>query len=103
MLKELLKRLNEVAEAETIKKLEPLNDAELLRGLRMAIAGEQEAIKLYLQIAEACQNSQVKKILESITEEEKVHIGELSKAIELIDPKEIEAYAKGYKEAEDMK
>ena len=97
--KEFTQKLNEVAEADTVKKLSPLTDEELLRGLRLSVSGEAEAIKLYSQLAESCKNPKVKNILESISREEQVHIGEFLEAINIINPEESKAYDEGRKEA----
>jgi rubrerythrin len=87
--------LNEVSEVSTIKSIGPLSTQELIRGIRLSIASEQEAIKLYEQLSEGCKESQVKQILDSVTKEEKIHIGEFLKALEILDPDEIKDYDKG--------
>ena len=48
-----------------------MNRAELVRALRLDLAAEQDAIALYTAHAEATQESEVKKALLSIADEER--------------------------------
>jgi len=80
-----------------------IDDEELARSLRFSIAGESEAIQLYQQISEATDNNKAKKVLLSIADEEKVHIGELMSLLFLIDRKEKIFYDQGFKEVSGKK
>jgi rubrerythrin len=70
---------------------------ELLSVIRLSICAEQEAVHLYDQIAEFTDNEMVKKLMTDIAEEERVHIGEFTKLLELVG----EGKADKVKEGED--
>ena len=77
------------------------NDIDLIR---TAMVGELDAISLYNQIAETSDNEEVKKILLSIAQEEKVHMGELQKLLDKLDPENKQSMEQGEEEAgEDLK
>lgn len=75
---------------------------EIVRAIRFNIASEYEAAQLYEQVAESTDNELVKKVLLDITDEERVHAGELLKLLVTICPEEAQHYAKGAKEVEEM-
>lgn len=79
-----------------------LTDEEVIRAIRFNIAAEYEAAQLYEQVAQATDNKLVKKVLLDITDEERVHAGELLKLLITICPDEAHHYAKGAKEVEEM-
>ena len=78
-----------------------LNKEELIRAIRFSIASEFEAIQIYEQIAGSIDDKFVKQVLLDITEEEKNHVGEFLKVLEVIVPKEIVAYDEGKSEVEE--
>lgn len=78
------------------------SEADVIRAIRFNIAAEYEAAQLYEQVAEATDNELVKKVLLDITDEERVHAGELLKLLITICPDEAKHYAKGAKEVEEM-
>jgi len=82
---------------ENVKKLPPLDDRETQRALRDALIAENEAVKQYEAIADSISNPKIKKVLQDIADEEKVHAGELMALIK--DKKFIE---EGKKEVEDL-
>ena len=63
-------------------------ERELTRAVRQAIAAEQEAIHLYEFIVDATDNDLVKKTLQDIANEEKVHVGELQAVLKQLLPDE---------------
>lgn len=82
---------------------EPLNGRkltteELVRAIRFVIAAEYEAAQMYMQIVEATDNELVKKVLTSVTDEERVHAGEFLKVLHELAPDEAEHYKEGEKE-----
>jgi len=79
----------------------PLTQEELCRAIRFAIAAEYEAVQIYRQISLAAGDERAQKVMDSITDEEVVHAGELLKLLTEIDPKEAQLYQKGFQEATD--
>ncbi len=82
---------------------EPLNGRkltteELIRAIRFVIAAEYEAAQMYMQVVEATDNELVKKVLTSVTDEERVHAGEFLKVLHELAPEEAEHYKEGEKE-----
>lgn len=91
-----------ITEDTDVAKIEPFkNDTELASAIRKDIMAEQEAIALYQSHAEATDNEQAKKLLTDIGEEEQVHVGELTKLLSMIQPKDDNLHDEGEKEAED--
>jgi len=81
-----------------------MNHQELIRAIRMDIAAEQEAAHLYLAHAEATTNPLARKVLESIAEEEKIHIGEFTHLLNILTSGgEGRLYSKGAKEVNEMR
>lgn len=74
-----------------------------LRVVRQAIVAEMDAANLYQQVADSLPPAykEVADIFNHVAEEELVHVGEFMKALELLEPSELEAYEKGKKEAEE--
>ena len=77
----------------------PLSSRELERAVRDAIISEQEAIKQYESIVDATDNSFVSRVLQSIADEEKVHVGELRQLLETISEDEAGLVDEGRDEA----
>ena len=65
-----------------VKTLEKLDDRELTRAIRDAIISEEEAIKQYETIVDSSDNPKIKSILQEISNEERVHVGELQTLLE---------------------
>ena len=80
---------------------EPLDEREIVRAIRFAVASELEATSIYEQIAASCTVNldHAKSVLLSIAREEQVHVGELMSLIAYLSPDEIVAYEEGEKEA----
>jgi len=76
-----------------------LSREELARAVRFAIAAEYEAVQLYGQIADSTDNADVKKIMNSVLDEERVHAGEFLELLKKLDPEEQQKYDEGAREA----
>lgn len=79
-----------------------LTKRELVRGLRLSVIAEQDATALYEALADAVDDENIKKLLQSVANEEKVHIGEFQKVIEELDAGEEGFLAEGEDEAEEL-
>ncbi len=78
-----------------------LSERELTRALRQALAAEEEAVHLYESIADSTENEQVKTVVQDIANEEKVHVGEFQKLLNILSPDEEKFIEDGMKEVED--
>jgi rubrerythrin len=88
---------------EVVKTPEALTDRELTRAIRDAIIAEEGAIKQYETVVDATSNEVAKKVLTSIADEERIHVGELQKLLNDILPDEKDKLEEGAKEVEDKK
>jgi len=79
-----------------------LSTEELLRGLRLDLAAEHEAVHVYLAHAEATDHPLAKKVLIDIANEERVHAGEFARLISIIAEDEDNFLAKGAQEVDEM-
>ena len=75
---------------------------ELAQALRADLAGELEAIIGYDAHVMATTDERVKRVLSSIRDEEKQHVGELLSIIQILDPKESEFLDKGSQEVNQI-
>jgi rubrerythrin len=78
-----------------------LTNPELIRSIRFMVAGEYEAIQLYLQLAESTKNKLAQEVLKDIADEERVHAGEFLRLLKELSPDEQKFYDKGAKEVEE--
>jgi rubrerythrin len=85
-----------------LKHKDKISKEELIRGVRLMVAAEYEAVQLYMQLAEATDNEKARKVLIDIADEEKVHAGEFLRLLKELDPKEFEHYKEGEEEVEEM-
>ncbi len=69
-----------------------LTKDELLRAIRLDIAGELEAIHGYLAHADATDNALAKAVLTDIANEERVHAGELIRLLGILTNGEEDEY-----------
>lgn len=76
-----------------------LTKDELIRAIRFSIASEYEAIQLYEQLEESIDDEKAKKILNEITGDEKVHVGNFYYLLKTIAPEEDVFYKQGCEEA----
>lgn len=79
-----------------------MNKEELIRAIRQDIAAEQDAVALYEAHADATDNELAAKVLRDIADEEKEHVGEFTKLLAILEPEEIEHYASGEEEVDDI-
>jgi rubrerythrin len=85
---------------ENVKELETLTDRELTRAIRDAIVAEEGAINQYETVVDSTTNEAAKEILQSIADEERVHVGELQKLLNTLLPDEEKKLEEGAKEVE---
>jgi rubrerythrin len=78
-----------------------LTDEELVRAIRFALAAEYEATQMYMQLAESTRNKLAVEVLKEISDEERVHAGELLRLLRELAPDEEKFHAKGAKEVEE--
>ena len=75
---------------------------ELVRAIRMNVAAEHEATHLYMAHAEATDHPLAKKVLIDIANEERVHVGEFNRLIEILTGDEAKWLADGAAEVDAM-
>lgn len=61
-----------------------LTDGELVRAIRLDIAAEHEAVHLYMAHAEATDNPVARQVLIDVANEEREHIGEFERLLEIL-------------------
>ena len=86
-------------EIDSRKKLDKEGVAQ---AIRLAIIGELDAINLYLQLAQAIEDQSIKRVLQDIAEEEKIHVGELLEVLKRIDEEQAKALEKGTREVSEI-
>jgi len=80
-----------------------MSKSELIRTLRINVAAEEEAVATYEAQAEATDNKLAKKVLREVANEEKAHIGEFKKLINILTKgKEAVHFSRGKKEVSDL-
>jgi len=79
-----------------------LTNAELIRAIRLNIAAEHEAVHLYMAHADATDHPLAKEVLIDIANEERVHIGEFERLIEVLSGDEAKFIAEGREEVDEM-
>ena len=93
--------LRKVQSLDAVKTPETFTERELTRALRDALIDEQNAIIKYEAIVDASTDDKVKKVVQDIADEERVHVGELMQLLSEITGKEEDAFlADGREEAE---
>lgn len=78
-----------------------LDDREVTRAIRDAIIAEEGAINQYETIVDSTNNELVKKVLQEIADEERVHVGELIELLESLLDDEEELINEGRGEVKD--
>lgn len=86
---------------DTVKTPEQFTERELTRALRDAINAENEAIKQYETIVDATNDENIKKALQDISDEERVHVGELQCLLKMILDDEKELLEEGEREVKE--
>jgi len=84
-----------------VTQKERLNEREISRAIRLAIAAELDAVHLYELIVDSSDDETVKKVLQSISDEEKVHAGELQELLSKFDKDSDKYLEEGRKEVQD--
>ena len=79
-----------------------LSKRELARAMRLSIVSEEDAISLYETLADATTDPDVKKVLQDVANEEKVHVGEFQKLVERLDSEEEELIEEGADELSEL-
>lgn len=86
---------------ETMTPDRKMDDRELTRALRKAIALEQDAIQFYEVIADASGNELVSKMMQDVADEERVHIGEFQELLNRMLPGEAKLLQQGADEVNE--
>jgi rubrerythrin len=79
-----------------------LTNEELVRAIRLNIAAEHEAIHLYMAHAGATDHPLAKEVLIDIANEERVHIGEFERLLEILTGDEDRWTTEGREEVDEM-
>ena len=79
-----------------------LNDRELARAIRMALAAEEEAIHMYEAMADASDNALAAKVLQDVADEERVHAGEFQQLLRILLPEEDRLLEQGSEEVKEL-
>src|SRR6056297_714476 len=79
-----------------------LTDEELIRAIRLNVAAEHEAIHLYMAHAEATDHPLAKKVPIDIANEEREHVGEFNRLLEILTGDEDKWLSEGAKEVDEM-
>lgn len=74
---------------------------EVTRALRLSIAAEEEAIHLYEALADATDNRLVKEVMQHVADEERVHVGEFQRVLNILVPDEAEKLVEGAREVDE--
>ncbi len=83
---------------ETISQNEKFDKARLSIAIREKINEENEAINSYMSLVPHIVDTEIKRIIEDIANEEKVHVGELQEILYSLDPDELTKEKEGRKE-----
>ncbi len=79
-----------------------LTKSELIRAIRLNVAAEHEAIHLYMAHADATDDPLAKEVLIDIANEEREHVGEFNRLLEILTGDEAEWLAEGREEVDEM-
>jgi len=75
---------------------------ELIRAIRLNVAAEHEAIHLYMAHADATDHPLARKVLIDIANEEREHVGEFNRLLEILTGDEDKYLAEGREEVDEM-
>ncbi len=78
-----------------------LTKRELTRAIRLALSAEEEAVHLYEALADATDECLAKEGLQDIANEERVHVGEFQRLINILLPDEAKFLADGAEEVNE--
>ncbi len=79
-----------------------MTHSELIRAIRLNLSAEEEATHLYESHADATDNELARKVLHDIADEERVHVGEFQRLLNILDPAEEKWLADGAEEVDEM-
>jgi rubrerythrin len=79
-----------------------ITTGELVRAIRLTLSAEEEATHLYMALADATDNALGKKVLIDIADEERVHVGEFQRLIQILTGDEDKWLANGAAEVDKM-
>lgn len=79
-----------------------LTKQELIRAIRLNVAAEHEAAYLYMAHADATDDPLAKAVLIDIANEEREHIGEFVRLLEILTGDEAQLLAEGREEVNEM-
>jgi rubrerythrin len=79
-----------------------MDKRELTRALRLSVAAEEEAIHLYEALADSTDIELAKKVLQDIADEEKVHVGEFQRLLNILLEDEQNFLSEGAEEVNEM-
>jgi rubrerythrin len=79
-----------------------LTKQELIRALRLNIAAEYEAVFVYMAHADATDHPLAKKVLVDVANEEREHVGEFQRLIEILTGDEDQFVSAGREEVNEL-
>ena len=79
-----------------------LSKEELIRAIRLNVAAEHEAIHLYMAHAEATDHPLARKVLIDVANEEREHVGEFTRLLEILTGDETEWTGNGREEVNEI-
>ncbi len=79
-----------------------LTKQELIRAIRLDVAAEHEAIHLYMAQADVTDDPLAKEVLIDIANEEREHVGEFNRLLEILTGDEAQWLAEGREEVDEM-
>jgi len=86
---------------DVVETPDKYNIRELTRAIRDAINAENDAIKQYEVVADASPVKKVRKVLQEIANEERVHVGELQELLRMLLKDEQAFLDEGAQEVQD--
>ena len=85
-----------------LERTKTLDNEEISRSIRLALAAELDAINFYLQQSKLMPDGSFKKVHEDIAKEEVTHFGEFMRLMYEYVPGDFEKISSGWKEASDL-
>ncbi len=79
-----------------------LTREELIRQIRLDLSAEEEAVFLYMAHAEATDDPLARAVLLDVANEERIHIGEFARLLEILTGDEIRFLNNGAKEVDGI-
>lgn len=79
-----------------------LSKEEVTYALRLSIIAELDAVNLYLQLANAIEDDDVRKVFIDIAREEKTHVGEFLTLLKRLDPEQVAELERGEREVKEI-